>query len=199
MILAIGLLAGCSKELPPRSVNEFVDKPIMLEAAMVRCSQDRARTRYEAECINAREAVARIEAREEAKRKVEFEAQSDAKRRALRRAQEAAASARRRAAEAARLKQEAEYLAQFGVLPPVDGETTEDVDVGNTPIAFIPDVDSPVESTVDYGGLQPATDGGNAPIALPEPEPVPDPEQAAITDLDAVREELRRRAEEGIE
>ena len=113
-------LAACSEELPPRSVQEFLDDPILLEAAVVRCAQSRAETRYEAECVNARQAVSIIEAREERERAALLEEQSQRKRDALRRTQEAAAEARRRAEETERLRREAEYLAQFGELPPPD-------------------------------------------------------------------------------
>ena len=87
------LLAACSEPPPPRSVDEFLRNPIMLEAALVRCAQNRSATRYEAECVNAREANKQIAAREEAKRREEFEKQSERKRQALRRAQQAAATA----------------------------------------------------------------------------------------------------------
>ena len=110
----ISLLAACSEERPPRSTQSFLDNPMMLEAAMVRCAQDRAATRYDAECVNAREAVRIVETKEEAARKAELEARSESKRQALRRTQEAASQARRRAAEEERLREEAEYLAQFG-------------------------------------------------------------------------------------
>ena len=120
IMLAAGfvLLAGCAEEPPPRTVTEFTENPVLLEAAMVRCSQDRRATRYDAECMNAREAVKRIEAKEEAKRREEFERQSEEKRRALRRTQQAAAEARRRRAEEQRRREEEEYLAQFGVPMP---------------------------------------------------------------------------------
>ncbi len=106
----IWLLAGCSEEPRARSVLEFLDNPIMLEAAMVRCSQDRQATRYDAECVNAREAVNQIEVKEEAIRQKDFEARSASKRQALLRSQEAAAQARRRAAELESRRVEAEYL-----------------------------------------------------------------------------------------
>jgi len=138
IIGGIGLLAGCEEEQPPRSTMEFLDNPIMLEAAMVRCSQDRAATRYDAECVNARQAVSQIEAREEVVRQAEFDARSTRKRQALRRTQEAAAQARRRAADAERLRIEAEYLAQFGVAPPPA------TDGGNAPgIAVQPEEEAP--------------------------------------------------------
>ena len=96
LIGGIALVAGCAEPPPPRSVQEFVDNPIVLEAALVRCSRNRSETRYDAECVNAREANKIVAAREEAARRAEFEAQSERKRQALRRAQEAAAEARRR-------------------------------------------------------------------------------------------------------
>ena len=46
-------LAGCAKEEPPvRSVQEFLDSPMLLEAAIVRCQRDRREMRYDKECIN---------------------------------------------------------------------------------------------------------------------------------------------------
>jgi len=99
IIGGIGLLAGCEEEQPPRSTMEFLDNPIMLEAAMVRCSQDRAATRYDAECVNARQAVSQIEAKEEVVRQAEFDARSKSKRQALRRTQEAARKQRHKHVE----------------------------------------------------------------------------------------------------
>jgi len=112
---ACGLLAACAKEPPPPTVDEFVQDPILLEAAMVRCGQNRSSTKYEPECVNAREAVNRIARAEEERRRDNLEAESERKRRALRRTQEAAAEARRRAEEAERLRREQEYLSQFGL------------------------------------------------------------------------------------
>lgn len=126
LFCSIGLLAGCAKEPPPRSVTEFIDNPFLLEAAMVRCSKDRSGTRYEAECVNARLAVSSIQVKEEAARKADMEASFERKRRALRRTQRAVAESRRRAAESERLRKEAEYLAQFGVVPLGDGEVDAD-------------------------------------------------------------------------
>jgi hypothetical protein len=65
-LVGIGLLAGCEGERVTRSTAEFLENPLMLEAAMVRCSQDRTATRYDAECVNARQAVQTIEAEKEA-------------------------------------------------------------------------------------------------------------------------------------
>ncbi len=190
-IIGIGLLAGCAREAPPaRTVTELVENPILLEAAVVRCAQDRSSSKYEQVCINAREAVKRIEAKEEEGRRAELEARSERKRQALRRTQQASAEARRRAEESERMREEAEYLAQFGVLPPSEDEDEETQSEGNLPIAVVPESETTDQPTETYGDASPAVDGGNAPVA----EPVPEEEPA--TELDSVREELRRRSEE---
>ena len=188
------IAAGCAEEPAPRSVQEFVDNPILLEAAMVRCSQDRSRTRYEAECVNVRAAVDRIQAREEAAAKAALEARSESKRKALRRTQAAAAEARRRASEERRRREEAEYLAQFGVSPDESQTpTVSDPEVeGNLPIADVPQAPEAELPQGDYDDLPAAPVGSNAPVARPEPE-------SAETDLESVREELRRRNEEGVD
>lgn len=138
-ITGVAILCSCAEEPPPRSVGEFIDNPLLLEAAMVRCAQDRAQTRYEAECVNARQAAASIAAKEAAQRTADLEARSEAKRRALRQAQEAAAEARRRAIEAEQRRKDEEYLAQFGEPPAADqGEEPAE---GNVPIAVLPEPD----------------------------------------------------------
>ena len=200
-------LQGCGQEQQSaRSVQEFLDNPQFLEAAVVRCSQNRSETRYDAECVNARQAVSLIEAREERARRDQLEAESESKRDALRRTQRAAAEARRRAAEQEQLRKEAEYLAQFGALPPAqDKSGAKDLEA-NVPGARIPAKPAaapakparPVDDTPpvifdeplrESAATAPATasDGGNAPVMKKDPAP----------DLDAVREELRRRQEEG--
>ena len=158
-----------------------MEDPILLEATMVRCAQNRAQSRYEAECISARDAVNRLAAVDQAARRKELEAQSKRKREALRRTQEARAEVRRRVAEAERLRKEAEYLGIFD-------ETMEWHDGS-------------------VAGSAPANDVmSNAPIAQPEPLPPPsediqDPVDGQADanpgagDLDAIREELRRRQE----
>lgn len=174
LFLGTALLAACSQEPPPRTVTEFVDNPLLLEAAMVRCSKDRAKSRYEPECINAREAVKLIQAKEEANRRADLEARSEEKRRALRRSQEATTEAQRRADEARRLQEEAEYLAQFGVLPPSDDTADEELPEGNVPLAVVPDAEDGADESGAYGDTLPASDGGNAPTAVNEPVVEPD-------------------------
>jgi hypothetical protein len=195
VLLGAAIVSACSdKEPPARTVTEFVENPILLEAAMVRCARDRRETRYEPECINAREAVNRIEAKEEEARRVELEARSEAKRRALRRMQEAQAEARRRSEEAERLRKEAEYLAQFGVLPPSDDQASEDeLPAGNLPLAVVPESAVDEQSSQTYGEPLPAGDDANAPGMRTEPA---EEEAEAPADLQGIRDELRRRNED---
>ena len=182
------MTTACSEPPPPRSVQEFLDNPIVLEAALVRCGQNRVETRYDAECVNARQANRIVMADEEEKRRAAFEEQSERKREALRRAQEAAAEARRRAEDQRRMREEAEYLAQFGEVPEQAGAQSAGSQSGNEPGAVLPDpVEEPDSDSGYREALQPAaTDGGNAPTA--------EAEQPA--DLSDIREELRRRNED---
>ncbi len=187
----MAILAACSEEIPPRSVSEFIDNPILLEAALVRCTQNRAESRYVAECVNAREAVMLTEAKEDSARRAELEAQSKRKRDALRRTQRAVAEARRRAVEAQRRREEAEYLAQFGeVPPPVDAEV-DDLS-GNMPMAVVP---AAADDGITYsGGISTLPEiGSNAPVI----DMSPDDETAS--DLESIRDELRRRNDAGNE
>jgi hypothetical protein len=184
ILCVFGALGACSEEQPPRSVNQFMENPNLLEATVVRCSQNRSETRYDPECVNAREAVSRMAAREEQAGRAALEEQSDRKRAALRRTQEAAAEARRRTAEANRRREEAEYLAQFGALPDEDDANAVDA-ATNAPGVVISEV---IEEPVSNNGSSDllATDGGNAPVI----------ENAPTSDLGEVRDELRRRGEE---
>ena len=165
MLFAAALLGGCAEQTPPaRTVTEFVENPILLEAAMVRCTRNRLETRYDEECMNAREAVEIIESKDEELRRAELEARSEAKRRALRRTQEAQAEARRRAELEAKRREEAEYLAQFGVLPPADDGQEGELPEGNVPLLVVPGtVDSEQPGGTPAGDVIHATDGGNAP------------------------------------
>jgi hypothetical protein len=189
-LAGFGLLAACSEEPRPRSVTEFIKQPIMLEAAMVRCQQNRNGTRYDAECVNARQAAQQIEAKTTGARKAELEALSESKRLALRRTMSAVSKARERAAENERLRTEEEYHAQFGVAPPQEGVTLDDgQDIENRTPAESPDGSEQQSGLV--GQVMPASDGGNAPMSVM----VPDTEESE-TDLESVREELQRRSDE---
>ena len=137
LLIAAIALAGCEKEEEPvRSIQEFVDNPLLLDAAMVRCQRDRRETRYDKECINAREAVRIVEAEEEAARRAGLAAQSEAKLREIRKRQEAEDNARRLAEEQERQREEAEYHAQFGDAPPPQVTEQEELE-GNVPGAVV--------------------------------------------------------------
>ena len=183
LLCIAGVLAACAKEPPPaRTVAEFLDNPILLEATMVRCAQDRSKTKYEVECVNAREAANRLATAEEEARRIELEKQSERKRRALRRTQEAKAEARRRAEEARRRREEAEYLGIYEELPDQPGELAPPAGV----------------SAANPGDVMDSNMDGNQPgmsVAEPvEDEPVAsDLPTTEATDIDAIREELKRR------
>ena len=128
------------------------------------------------------------EAKADSARRAELEAQSRRKRDALRATQRARDEARRRVAEAHRQREEAEYLAQFGVLPPTEELVTEELS-GNVPMALIPEAkDEGAIYSGDFGTLPDV--GSNAPVL----EIVPDEEPE--TDLESIRDELRRRNDE---
>ncbi|HSD70709.1 MAG TPA: EexN family lipoprotein [Woeseiaceae bacterium] len=180
LVLAAGiplLISACAKELPPRTVDEFVQNPILLEATMVRCAENRSQKKYDAECVNARDAVNRIAAMQEKARRAELEAQSEQKRQALRRTQEAAAEARRRAAEAQRLREEAAYLGQFDAVPPGNSGT------------------DPAAGSVDPAASGAGTNTPGASVSPPQTAPEAAPAETPA-DLEAIREELKRRQDE---
>lgn len=180
----LALLSACSKEPPPRTVIEFVENPRLLEATMVRCAESRDELRYTGECVNAREAVDRIAATEEAASRSELDAQSERKRESLRRAQQAAVAARQRAAEAERLREEAEYLGQFGEVEEIPVETT----TGGQPIA--PDRLQPDSDAVIVDEPAPAMSPANEAPPVNEPKP---PAESGVGSLESVRDELQRR------
>jgi len=179
LFCGIWLTAGCSQEPQPRSVREYLDNPPFLEAAVVRCARDRSRTRYDAECVNARQAVSLIEAREERSRRDKLEAQSERKRDALRRMHTAASEARIRAVEIIRLQEEAEYLAQFGEFPQsINAASAGDLEANVPGVAIAKFDESNIGETPPvifdaparrFDNAVPATDGGNAPGAITEP------------------------------
>ena len=186
LLLGVASLWACSDEVPPPSVGAFMDDSVLLDATMVRCSADRAKTKYEPECVNAREAINRLERAAEVERRAALEAQSERKRRALRRTQEAASAARRRAEEAERARQEAAYLAQFETIPPSSGEPQS-----------APGSDAP-ENVPANVLAEPNIVPAEAPPAGAPDAGAPD---SAVTDdgksLEEIREELRRRQEGG--
>lgn len=188
LTIGLGLLGACAKEIPPRTTTEFLENPILLEATMVRCAQDRSRTKYEAECVNAREAVNRMAAAEEEDRKHELDRQSERKRQALRRTQQAAADARRRSAEMQRLREEAEYLSQFSAVP-VDNSLDPSVQSEMPgPDRSTPRVSEP---SVALGNNEP---GMVIPAAAEDFADAPaEPAAETTSDLASIRKELKQR------
>ena len=182
-VLLICLTSGCAKEVPPRSVSEFIEDPILLEATMVRCAQNRDKTKYDVECVNAREAGNRLDANHTKDRRKEFEAQSERKRKALRRTQEAAAEARRRAAEAQRQREEDEYLGVFET--PLEGSADN-----------VPPTGTLVDTNLDTGAEMLQGNQPGAAISPPESDESVDSEDDSNeppSDIEAVRDELRHR------
>ena len=181
-LFGCALLAACSEPPPPVSVTELMENPRLLEATMVRCGQNRTEMKYQTECVNARDAVNRLQRAADRERRTQLEAESERKRQALRRTQEAAAAARRRSKEERRRREEAEYLGLFEDSPAAPAESAQ---TGT----------SPAEVT--------AEPAANAPVAEIAPAPVEEEEAAEAaptenaSDLDAVREELRRRQQTG--
>ena len=68
------LLTSCAEKLLLISAIEFMEQPRLLEATMVRCAQNRSESRYLVDCINARDAVNRLEAAAERTRREGLEA-----------------------------------------------------------------------------------------------------------------------------
>ncbi len=175
-VYGLFFLAACAEEQPPVSVAEFMENPRLLEAAMVRCGRHRSETKYDPECLHARDAVNRQEAASERERRKQLEAQSESKRQALRRTQQAAAEARRRRLEAQRLREEAEYLGLFEEVPAA-------ADSGQ---AIVPNSEQ----------AMPANGSVTAPAPVEAARSIDgDVAPPTASDLQRIREELRRRQE----
>ena len=174
----IGLLAGCAEEPVPRTVDDFLANRILLEATMVRCGENRNESKYNVECVNAREAINRMAVEDEESRRANREAQFERKRRSLRRTQDAAAEARRRAVEQRRRREEAEYLGIY-------------------------DENMPLVTNIEGAAPAGSESGSNNPQATIEPPDIA-PQSAGEAaqaeevgqDLEAIREELKRRQED---
>lgn len=182
----VALLGGCADDAPPPTVEDYLDDRILLDAAMARCGLNRLEMKYEADCVNAREASNRIARAEEAERRKALEAQSDRKRAALRRAQEAADEARRRAADAERARREAEYLSLFEASG--DGDQAIEGAAAAPPEPALPGGELATDSSVTTEPAAPAPESID-PVEAPPTDAAP----GTGTDLEAIREELRKR------
>jgi hypothetical protein len=89
------------------------------------------------------------------------------------------------------LREEAEYLAQFGVALPIEETADDDAEeeMGNTPLAVIPEGSQEPVTYSNSGNVGQATDGGNAPVSVS----LPVEEDEPPTDLESIRDELQRR------
>jgi hypothetical protein len=101
-VLTIGLLAagGCEpKRIPPMTVADLMEDRVTLDGVLLKCNQNPAKARNDADCLNARIAIERlatdVDPSEAAKRNAEFERSREQ----LRQAQE-----RARAAEESKAK-----------------------------------------------------------------------------------------------
>ena len=183
----IVIAAGCAEEPQPRSVSDFLDDEIGLEATLSRCNAQRSLTRNDPECKNAREANKRLATEREAELQRRFEAESQRKREAIRDRNEAIAAARRRAEEAERVRQEELYELQFqggaGNPAPTDGAESLSPAAGSNGAGSTPDATAGSDVSEAPAADEPPPDAGSS----------SDPETA---DLGSLREELERRNRE---
>ena len=149
---------------------------------MVLCGRNRQDMKYTAECVNARDAINRMEVREKRARHAELEALSERKRQAVRQTQEAAEESRRRQLEAQRLREVAEYLGVSDDLAPNGTGLAQD----SLP-RFEIDQDA-AGGEPDIEGVLPDSEGAGA-------AEFSETDNAVQGDLNSIREELRRRQE----
>jgi hypothetical protein len=70
--------AACSpRRIPPMTVTDLMEDRVVLDGVLMKCNQNPAKARTDADCLNARIAISRLASRtdpaEEAKRTEEFE------------------------------------------------------------------------------------------------------------------------------
>ena len=185
-VCSVLFLVACADEVPPVSVTEFMERPRLLEATMVRCGQNRSAMKYEVECVNARDAVNRLASAEKQEKRHSMEAQSERKRQALRRTQQAAADARRRVLEAQRAREEAEYLGLFEQLPDAGGTAGQ-------PQPQAVEQPSPQDGSMAEAPAPDAATAGNGnTVNTDSVVAEAETNMPAESDLNSIREELRR-------
>lgn len=178
LLAAVALLLGaCAPDVPPRSVNDFLEDEIGLEATLARCNENRGQSRSDTECKNAREANKRISAQKEQERQIAMERESQRKLDSIRRRNEAAAEARRFAEQDAERREQEEYEAQFGASSGDDNTVIEPAptDYETYSQEYAEETLPPVEETT-------------------ETAEVVEPAASDPQDLDALRQEYNRRA-----
>lgn len=85
MACLAGLLAACSEQLPPRSVEHFMRESAALQATLLRCRDAGFEAEDDVECANARLAAERLGEQKAEAERAEREAAFERKREALRR------------------------------------------------------------------------------------------------------------------
>lgn len=107
VLICLSVLA-CSKPPPATSVNEFIEDKALLDAAILRCSENRSVRKTEEVCTNARRAAGIIAAREEDEKRTQLEEESERQREALRQRREREQQRVAVAEEQTRVEQEAQ-------------------------------------------------------------------------------------------
>jgi len=120
---ALLVTAACTaRRTPPPSVTELMEDRVTLDGVLMKCDRNPAKSRTDADCINARIAIDRLgsqnEAAEQAKRAEEFERNRDK----LRLSQER----QRQEQEAKNPKVDAYHLPLVPVEPPPPPPTTNE-------------------------------------------------------------------------
>ena len=155
----------------------------MLDAAILRCSQDRVARKTDAECANARRAADAIAAREEEAKRQELEAESERKRDALRQQRERQQQRVAAAEEQAKIEREAQMAAQL------TGDSSYAVETTGTLPASTPP------------GISVGSDSGNTGLRATQPiqpdvcrlDPAGMSDQDLISAYNAFQVEIERR------
>jgi hypothetical protein len=114
LVLAWQALAtGCGRSAP-LTFSDFVDDPIAREGTLARCNNDRAATRGDRECTEARRAAAAVAAQRQTARSEELARESERKPAAVRARAAAEERAHREARAEAEAAAAAAYDAQWG-------------------------------------------------------------------------------------
>jgi hypothetical protein len=78
LLAVIAATAACSpRRIPPMTVTDLMEDRVMLDGVLMKCNQNKAKARNDADCLNARIAIERLASKsdpaDEAKRAEAFE------------------------------------------------------------------------------------------------------------------------------
>ena len=110
--VAIATAACSPRKIPPLTASDFLEDRVALDGAILKCNQDAALARSDAECANARIAVERLESQQEALKQAKSAAEFERSREQLRLLQE-----KQRQEDEARNKVDAYHLPLVPVEP----------------------------------------------------------------------------------